>query len=107
MGCFSPSPSRNSDKTVLASSQDADLLGPACQAELLTVAKLTRESTNEIEAGRSGLEKRARRLSDLGRQNQVHEQSALVQHDAGVRSERVHAAPEKNQVGLLAVCRHS
>ena len=77
MGCFSPSPSRNSDKTVLASSQEADLLGPACQAELLTVAKLTRESTNEIEAGHSGLKKRARRLSDLGRPIQLHEQSAL------------------------------
>ena len=59
-----------------ASSEEEDLLGAACQAEVLTVAKLTRESTNEIEAGHSAGKKLARRQSDLGRAIKLQDQSA-------------------------------
>ncbi|CAE7388829.1 unnamed protein product [Symbiodinium sp. CCMP2592] len=59
-----------------ASSEEEDLLGAGCQAEVLTVAKLTRESTNEIEAGHAAGKKWARRRSDLGRALKLQEQSA-------------------------------
>ena len=59
-----------------ASSEEEDLLGAACQAEVLTVAKLTRESTNEIEAGHAAGKKFARRRSDLGRALKLQDLSA-------------------------------